>query len=344
MKIQVAWAFFLLAAAGGTCAAPVSIVLAHGSEGEHQTKAQLERLISRYDLSPWIFSDRVAIDERSTPHSHPVVTLHTRHRNDDELLLSTFVHEQLHWYVTRHHAQAVAAVAELKRAYADIPVGFPVGSEDEEGNYYHLIVIWLEYRADRALLGELRARQVMEFWREDHYTWLYSLVLKDQRAIGDILRRESLIAELPPQVAARARGGAHGPRAAMSGLGSFDSSSLVGFVREWERLFDSRDYETIGAYYCQDAQLIAAQTRTQQGRQAIERFWRQACAGAEAVGLTRTVGIEDAGSSGALGYLRGNVVLTPRGRSPVFVRYLTLWVLEADDRWRIRTDISSIQP
>ena len=29
--------------------------------------------------------------------SHPVLTLHTRHRRDDDLLLSTFLHEQLHW-------------------------------------------------------------------------------------------------------------------------------------------------------------------------------------------------------------------------------------------------------
>src|SRR4051812_30597332 len=75
----------------------IDISLAHGSKAEQQTKEQLQRLLGAYDLSKWIFTKSIIIDEQSIPHSHPTLTLHTRHLKDDELLLSTFVHEQLHW-------------------------------------------------------------------------------------------------------------------------------------------------------------------------------------------------------------------------------------------------------
>lgn len=61
--------------------------------------------------------------------------------------------------------------------YPEIPVGFPQGSSSDEGNYEHLLVVWLEYRGDVKTLGELRTRQVMEFWAQDHYTWIYQKIL-----------------------------------------------------------------------------------------------------------------------------------------------------------------------
>jgi hypothetical protein len=54
-------------------------------------------------------------------------------------------------------------------------------------------VIYLEYRADRELLGELKARQVMDFWAEDHYTWIYKTVLERTRDIGKIAFKYKLI-------------------------------------------------------------------------------------------------------------------------------------------------------
>jgi hypothetical protein len=56
-------------------------------------------------------------------------------------------------------------------------LAIPRGSSSDEGNYEHLLVVWLEYSADQELLGELRARQVMEFWAADHYTWIYQKIL-----------------------------------------------------------------------------------------------------------------------------------------------------------------------
>jgi hypothetical protein len=141
----------------------LSVTLAHGDAKERQ----LERLLSQFDLAPWIFTRSVQIDEDAIPHSHPILTLHTRHLKDDDLLLSTFVHEQAHWFFDQH-------------------------KNDADGNYEHLIVIYLEYEADRRLLGELRASQVMAFWSQDHYTWLYRNVLSDRAQLRDLVRKYHL--------------------------------------------------------------------------------------------------------------------------------------------------------
>src|SRR5881397_3222002 len=71
----------------------LEIALKHGTPNEARTRDQLQRLLVTYDLSPWFYTKSVVIDERAIPFSHPVLTLHTRHANDDELLLSTFLHE-----------------------------------------------------------------------------------------------------------------------------------------------------------------------------------------------------------------------------------------------------------
>ena len=42
------------------------------------------RLLRTYDLSPWFFTNVIVIDEKAVPHSHPVLTLYTRHGRDDE--------------------------------------------------------------------------------------------------------------------------------------------------------------------------------------------------------------------------------------------------------------------
>jgi hypothetical protein len=168
------------------------ISLKHGDAKERATERQLERLLSQYDLTQWVFTTTVVIDEDAIPHSHPILTLHARHLKDDDLLLSTFVHEQAHWFFDQHHEDAAKAVSELRLLYPSIPVGFPEGSNDSDGNYEHLIVIYLEYEADRRLLGDLRAWQVMSFWSQDHYRWLYRTVLSDGVRLRELVRKYHL--------------------------------------------------------------------------------------------------------------------------------------------------------
>jgi acyl-CoA thioesterase I len=170
----------------------IAIELKRGSERERQTREQLARLLDSYDLSKYAFTDHVLIDERSIPHSHPVLTLHTRHLNSDDQLLSTYVHEQLHWYLDEHLKQTQAAEDDLRKFYPKVPVGYPDGSDDEEGTYLHLITCYLEMQADRELMGLDRAAAVMNFWAGDHYRWIYKTVIQDESTIAKIVRQEGL--------------------------------------------------------------------------------------------------------------------------------------------------------
>jgi hypothetical protein len=171
----------------------IEISLKNSSREESQTRDQLQRLIKTYDLSMWIFTRSVLIDEKAIPHSHPILTLHTRHLKDDDLLLSTFVHEQLHWFLVQKDKETKEAMKDLRALFPKVPAGPPDGGADEESTYLHLLVNYLEYRADRQLLGELRAKQVMDFWASDHYTWVYKTVLERRRDIGNILFKHKLI-------------------------------------------------------------------------------------------------------------------------------------------------------
>jgi hypothetical protein len=182
----------LLVNGASAAAVDLQISLAHDSERERQTQAQLERLVQAYDVLPWTYTRKILIDETEIPHSHPVLTLHARHLKDDDLLLSTYVHEQTHRMLDEHSAEHAAAVRALRRLYPHIPIGFPEGSDSAEVNYDHLIIVYTEYRADQRLMGELRARAVMEFFAHDHYRWLYREILRDPEKVGRVIKASGL--------------------------------------------------------------------------------------------------------------------------------------------------------
>ncbi len=186
----------VLATASACFAADViNIELKNGTDVERETKAHLETLLKSYDLKKYTFTYHVLIDEQATPHSHPVLTLHARHHtlvNSDDLLLSTYVHEQLHWYLAAHNADTSAAEAELRKIYPKVPVGDPDGAQDEESTYLHLIDCYLEIQADRQLIGRERHARAMRFWSEHHYRWVYKKIIEDEARIAVIVQREHL--------------------------------------------------------------------------------------------------------------------------------------------------------
>lgn len=178
----------------------IRISLANNTPAERATAAQLERLLNPHEVRRWLFTCDVVIDETSLPRSHPVLTLHTRHRRDDDLLLSTFLHEQLHWFLVHRPIATAQAADILQREFPRLPIGFPLGSSDAAGNYVHLMIGLLEWNALKAIIGELRARAVMTFWAEDHYTAVYEAVLQRPAAIAAALRDAGLLEPRPAAV------------------------------------------------------------------------------------------------------------------------------------------------
>jgi hypothetical protein len=188
--------FFVVALAMSPAAygqANLEITLKHGTPDEARTRDQLRRLLATYDVSPWIYTKSIVIDERAVPFSHPVLTLHTRHAKDDELLLSTFVHEQFHWFLAERREATEQAIADLRKLFPAVPAGGTAGARDEYSTYLHLLVCYLEQQADLQVLGELRTKRVMDFWATDHYTWVYETVISRSRELGQIMRERKLI-------------------------------------------------------------------------------------------------------------------------------------------------------
>lgn len=171
----------------------INIRLQSGTPLEERGGAQLRRLLRTYDLHKWLFTRDVLIQSRVIPHSHPVLTLNTRYLDDDTAQLATFVHEQLHWFLTDHveRAKTNAALTELRALYPTVPTAPPEGAMGERSTYLHLIVCHLELQALTAILGEQSARQRLE--RYTHYTWVYRTVLTETERIGELLRRHGLV-------------------------------------------------------------------------------------------------------------------------------------------------------
>ncbi len=172
------------------CAEKIHIALGSGSEKEVAAKEQLLHLIEQYDLSHWLFTREVLIDEKQwIPHSHPVLTLNARYLDDDDSQLATFLHEQFHWYAADKQQQVDAAVQEFKQMFPTVPSG-RAGARNEYSTYLHLIVCDLELASLEDLLGNARALEVISGWQ--HYTWIYSEVLNNPQ-VREVNMRHGLV-------------------------------------------------------------------------------------------------------------------------------------------------------
>lgn len=191
--IRAALLLTLLVPGIALCKPALTFTLAHGSANEQRIQREVERLAAQHDLDKWLQTRTIRIAAGEIPHSHPILTLHTRHLGEPNLLLSTLVHEQMHWLLSNRAAPAAAAIKELRALYPVLPVGYPEGADSEQANWEHLIVIYLEMMACRELLGTETAAKVMAFWSNDHYTALVKTVLRDEARIGAIVRKTGLL-------------------------------------------------------------------------------------------------------------------------------------------------------
>src|SRR5437867_8230727 len=107
----------VIAMFGTSFAQAIKIDLAKGTDRERQTKARLEQVIAEYDLRKYTFTREITIEERAINHAFPVLTLNARFANSSDELLSSYLHEQLHWYLREHNSQQREAVEELRRMY-----------------------------------------------------------------------------------------------------------------------------------------------------------------------------------------------------------------------------------
>ncbi|HEX6188012.1 MAG TPA: hypothetical protein VFZ40_08020 [Pyrinomonadaceae bacterium] len=168
----------------------LNIRLQHNSQREHLRRAQIRRLAAKYDLKKYTITRDIVIDETAINHSYPVLTLNLRFGDNDDRVLSIYVHEQAHWVLgERHRGKWREMIQELKRAYPKLRIEPPHGDGQEGSSYMHLIVIMLEWQALEDLIGAGRARAVLKFKREQNYKALFTTVLDNREQMETFLRK-----------------------------------------------------------------------------------------------------------------------------------------------------------
>ena len=174
---------------------PVVITAFSQTPDELEIKSQLEALLKKYDLEPYLYTKKVRIKEETIPHSHPVLTLSTDFQGKEVYLLSTFLHEQMHWYSLAKDYNQEALGAALVKMYPKVPIALPEGGGSEMGTYLHLLVCYLEYHTLARVIGETAALEHMEFMATQHYTWVYKTLLKDMDQLGALFKKHNLLFE-----------------------------------------------------------------------------------------------------------------------------------------------------
>ena len=181
-----------------------TIELANDLASERATRDLLLSLFAEYGLERYLYAETLRIEEGVTPHSHPILTLSTAPVKPDPpdatLLLSAYLHEQVHWFLTleANHQTFLNVVAQFRKRHPDLPVGSPEGCRSEFSNYLHIVVNWLEYDSLRTLLGAEKA--YTELKGRNFYTHIYALVLENDTDIRETLHRHDLLLpERPPE-------------------------------------------------------------------------------------------------------------------------------------------------
>ena len=166
--------------------ADINFILQHGSSAEQATVDTLISLISKYDLSRWAYTKTVMVNDRGQPRARPVLSLNTRYRRQEELLLAKYLNAQMRWLLSFDPVATQAAVGELRTTYPDIPVDVPTNG------YVSMLAGYLEYQALTELLGHEAAFRALAHWTLGDDAWVYNVVLADTQSLGQIVTRHGL--------------------------------------------------------------------------------------------------------------------------------------------------------
>jgi len=170
---------------------PLEIRLVTNNRDEAEARDQLQRLLTTYDLKRWQFTSAVQIEYLTRPHSHPVLTLSTHHLNDDNAALSTYLHEQLHWFSLTRAGDLYAATQELRQRYPSVPSGLEGGAADDRSTYLHLVICSLELQSLEAVIGTDAAAATLKRFRQ--YGWIYDQVLDNREWFDSLFLRHGIV-------------------------------------------------------------------------------------------------------------------------------------------------------
>lgn len=161
-----------------------------------KAKKTLEQLFKKHDLEDFVFTKKIVIESKVIPHSHPVLTLKAEEKDDPDILLGTFIHEQMHWYwIEKSAGPDKSPRVDFKLKYPNAPTDPPEGSGNADSTYQHIGICWLEYQGLVKIIGKERARKVLT--DKKYYTWIYKTVLHDSDYIAEVMKKYGM--PLPSQ-------------------------------------------------------------------------------------------------------------------------------------------------
>jgi hypothetical protein len=158
----------------------------------------LAALRRRHDLARYEYTNVVRIVPGGETFARPVLQLGNRFASSEDLLLSTYLHEQMHWYLwylgTPERDMVAPFMDELVRRYPDAPIDVADGSaRGYDATYEHLVVNWLEIAAASEFIGRDRALAVARAQRLRSYGWLYDTVVRDWDKLGELYERHDIV-------------------------------------------------------------------------------------------------------------------------------------------------------
>ena len=179
----------------------IDVDLEHAEREGERVRELLEALRRRHDLARYEYTRVVRIVPGSDTFAHPILTLGNRFADSEDLLLSTYLHEQMHWYLwllgTPEHDPVAPFFDELVRRYPEAPIGLPDGARNYESTYLHLVVNWLEIAATSTFIGRPRAFACADV--QPTYRWIYKTVLRDWDMLAELYERHGLLPIRPAQ-------------------------------------------------------------------------------------------------------------------------------------------------
>ena len=173
----------------------IDVDLDHAQREAERVFGMLAALRRRHDLSRYEYTTVIRIVPGSDTYAHPVLTLGNRFADTEDLLLSTYLHEQMHWYLwylgTPDRDMVAPFYDELVRRYPDAPIELPDGARNYDATYTHLVVNWLEIATTSEFIGRERAIAVHRNTRT--YRWIYRMVIQDWDILGELYERHGIV-------------------------------------------------------------------------------------------------------------------------------------------------------
>ncbi len=173
----------------------IDIDVEYAQREAERVREMLAALRRRHDLSRYEYTTIVRIMPGGDTFAHPILTLGNRFAESEDMLLSTYLHEQMHWYLWYLGTPDVDMVApfydELVRRYPDAPIELPDGARSYDATYAHLVVNWLEIAAASEFIGRDRAFGLARASRS--YRWIYRTVIKDWDLLGELYERYDIV-------------------------------------------------------------------------------------------------------------------------------------------------------